>query len=191
MSSHGPGFQAILPPSFHLSLPRLGKLRLGSRHSPAGPTAGLLPSSESPLWTSLPTPMKSMLVESPEDGFLRPHLSHLVQAHLPAREGEGGNPGRLCPLRPCFCWKSTMQSTIWSKSCENYEKVRSRPLGPSLAPDISSRPWVPAVQSPGPRTPGWNRSGWRSAHPPRGHTHKEDFRKLVPQVQGQGSPHAL
>lgn len=25
--------------------------------------------------------------------------------------------GRLCPLRPCLFWKSTMQSTIWSKSC--------------------------------------------------------------------------
>lgn len=24
--------------------------------------------------------------------------------------------GRLCPLRPCFCWKSRMQSTMWSKS---------------------------------------------------------------------------
>lgn len=117
MSFHGPVFQAILPYPFHLSMPHLGKLRLGSRHSPAVPPAGPLPSPESPLWTSCPlheehVSGKPLRMASSDPTFLtwsRPICLHGKEKVKPR--------GRLCPLRPCFCWKSTMQSTIWSKSC--------------------------------------------------------------------------
>lgn len=98
---------------------------------------------------------------NPLGWLLQPSLPHLVQAKLPAREGEGETQWEALPTQAVLLLE--VQDAVHDvvkelRSGQVSVVVMGTPC-PSL-PQLRPRLWVPAVQSPEPHTQGWSRPGW-------------------------------
>lgn len=117
-SRYSPGFQVNLPHPLHLHTPCPVKPRLGL----AQPSSASAHPHPQPRILEALSPASCPFHEGYECvkplGIVSPGPPSLTWSRPSCLHGkEKVKPsGRLCPLRPCFCWKSTMQSTMWSKS---------------------------------------------------------------------------
>lgn len=134
--------------------PRLGVGSAQPCFCPPPSPAHLKPSPQPPAYS-----MKGMRVESPWGWFLLA-LPHLVEAELPAWEGEGETQREALPTQALLLLEvhnavhDVVEELRWRAS-QGVAQLWSFP-----APDIRSKLWLPAVQSPGPHPPGWSRPGW-------------------------------
>lgn len=94
------------------------------------------------------------------DGFSWPSLPHLIKAKLPAWEGEGETQRKALPTQALLLLEvhNAVHDVIKELKCRASQGVVQS--WPFPAPDTRSKLRVPAVQSPGPHSLGWNRSGW-------------------------------
>lgn len=92
------------------------------------------------------------------DSFSWPFVPHLVEAKLPAWEGEGETQREALPTQALLLLEvhNAVHDVVEELRCKASQGVAQ----PGSFPDIRSKLWVPAVQSPGPHTPGWSRPGW-------------------------------
>ena len=151
------------------------------------PPPSPLPSPGSPLQASCPLQEEYVGGKPPEDGFPQPSLSHLVQADLPTREGEGETQGEALPTQALLLLEvhdavhNVVKELRGGASQGAGHLALSRPL--TSAPGcgyLLSRALGHALRD------GVDLAG--DLHTSSGHTHQEDPEVGAPQVQGQEVP---